>query len=142
MVEPLTIDERAIVTAVREALPEVQGIYLFGSHADGTQRRGSDVDLGLLFPPSDQAASRSLFMHPVRQHLQEIAGCDVDLVDLRQVTTVMQKEVVMRGRRIYCADELAADEFDLSVMSRYQKLNEERAAILKQFETTGRAYDV
>lgn len=142
MVEPLTIDERAIVTAVREALPEVQGIYLFGSHADGTQRRGSDVDLGLLFPPADPAASRNLFMHPVRQHLQEVAGCDFDLVDLRQVSTVMQKEVVMRGRRIYCADELAADEFDLSVMSRYQKLNEERAAILEQFRETGRAYDV
>lgn len=53
----------------------------------------------------------------------------------------MQKEVVMRGRR-YCADDLAAHEFDLSVISRYQKLNEERAAILKQSQMTGRAYDV
>ena len=142
MTEPLPIDERAIAAAVREALPEVQGIYLFGSHADGTQRRGSDVDLGLLFPPTDQRVSRNLFMHPVRQNLQGIAGCDFDLVDLRQVSTVLQNEVVMRGRRIYCADDLAADEFDLSVMSRYQKLNEERAAILKQFQETGRAYDV
>lgn len=48
MVEPLTIDERAIVSAVRAVLPEVQGIYLFGSYADGTHRHGSDVDLGLL----------------------------------------------------------------------------------------------
>ena len=142
MTEPLPIDERAIAAAVREALPEVQGIYLFGSHADGTQRRGSDVDLGLLLPPSGQTAARNLFTHPVLQRLQGIAGCDVDLVDLRQVSTVLQKEVVMRGRRIYCADDLAVDEFDLSVMSRYQKLNEERAALLKQFQETGRAYDV
>lgn len=142
MTERLPVDERAIVVAIREALPEVQAIYLFGSHADGTQGHGSDVDLGLLFPPTDRADSRILFMHPVRQHLEEIAGCDLDLVDLRQVSTVLQKEVVMRGRRIYCADGLAADEFDLSVMSRYQKLNEERAAILEQFQATGRAYDV
>lgn len=54
----------------------------------------------------------------------------------------MQKEVVTRGRRIYCADDLAADELDLSVMWRYQKLNGERAAILKQFQMTGRVYDV
>lgn len=142
MAGPRQIDEHAIVEHVREAFPEVQGIYLFGSYADGTQRPGSDVDLALLFQPSDRIGSRNLPMHPLHRRLQGLAGCNFDLIDLRRVSTVLQKEVVMLGRRIYCADEAAADEFDVGVMSRYQKLNEERAGILEQFRTTGRAYDV
>ena len=142
MFGPRQLDEQAIVANVREAFPEVQGIYLFGSYADGTQRPGSDVDLALLFQPSGHTGTRNLPMHPLHQRLQRIARRDFDLVDLRRASTVLQKEVVMLGRRIYCADETAADEFDIGVMSRYQKLNEERAEILEQFRTTGRAYDV
>lgn len=142
MVGPRQIDEQAVVAHVREAFPEIQGVYLFGSHADGTQRPGSDVDLALLFQPSDRMGSRNLPMHALHQRLRRLAGCNFDLVDLRRASTVLQKEVVMLGRRIYCADETAADEFDVGVMSRYQKLNEERAGILEQFRTTGRAYDV
>ena len=142
MVGPRQLDEQTLVANVREAFPEVQCIYLFGSHASGTQRPGSDVDLALLFQPSDHKDSRNLPMHPLHRRLHGLAGCNFDLVDLRQAPTVLQKEVVMLGRRIYCADETAADEFDVAVMSRYQKLNEERAGILEQFRTTGRAYDV
>ena len=142
MVGPRQLDEQAIVANVREAFPDVQGIYLFGSYADGTQRPGSDVDLALLFQPSDRVDARNLPMHPLHQRLHGLAGCDFDLVDLRRASTVLQKEVVMLGRRIYCADEMAADEFDLGVMSRYQRLNEERAGILEEFRKTGRAYDV
>ncbi|MCY3620325.1 MAG: nucleotidyltransferase domain-containing protein [Gammaproteobacteria bacterium] len=142
MVGPRQLDEQAIVANVREAFPEIQGIYLFGSYADGTQRPGSDVDLALLFRPSDQRSTRNLPMHPLSARLHGLAGCNFDLVDLRRASTVLQKEVVMLGRRIYCADETAADEFDVGAMSRYQKLNEERAGILEQFRKTGRAYDV
>ena len=48
----------------------------------------------------------------------------------------------MLGCPIYCADGAAADEFDMAVMSRYQKLNDERAGILERFWSTGRTYDV
>lgn len=142
MAGPGQLDEQAIVASVREAFPEVQGIYLFGSYADGTQQPGSDVDLALLFQPSGYTGTRNLPMHPLRRRLHGIVRRDFDLVDLRRASTVLQKEVVMLGRRIYCADETAGDEFDVGVMSRYQKLNEERAEILEQFRTTGRAYDV
>ena len=43
MIGPRQLDEQAIVARVREAFPEVQGVYLFGSYADGTLRPGSDV---------------------------------------------------------------------------------------------------
>ena len=60
MVGPRPLDEQAIVANVCEAFPEVLGIYLFGSYADGTQRPGSDVDLALLFQPPDHRGTRNL----------------------------------------------------------------------------------
>ncbi|MCZ7670644.1 MAG: hypothetical protein M5U34_27580 [Chloroflexi bacterium] len=48
----------------------------------------------------------------------------------------------MAERRIFCADEYAADEFEMLTLSYYQKLNEERREILAEFARTGRAYPV
>jgi uncharacterized protein len=137
------LDQLAAIAAVRTSFPDIEAIYLFGSFADNSIGPSSDVDVALLIsPPLDRLESSNLFMHPLHAQLEQLTGRRVDLINLRQVPTVLQKEVVMLGRRIYCADELAADEFDISVMSRYQKLNQERAEILAQFEATGRAYDV
>jgi hypothetical protein len=58
------------------------------------------------------------------------------------VPTVLQKEIVAAGRRVYQADEYAADEFEMLVISYYQKLNDERREILEAFNRTGRAYTV
>ncbi len=44
----------------------------------------------------------------------------------------------MANRRIYCADLCAAEEFEMLTLSFYQKLNEERKAILESFEETGK----
>ncbi len=66
----------------------------------------------------------------------------MDLVNLRQVSTVFQKEIVMAERRIYCADQYAADEFEMLTISFYQKLNEERAGILAEGLRSGSFYQV
>ena len=50
---------------------------------------------------------------------------------------MFQKEVVIADRRIAAADEYAADEFELLTLSLYQKLNQERAEILKEGLRTG-----
>jgi len=64
------------------------------------------------------------------------------LINLRLVSTVFQKEIVVADRRIFCADRYAADEFEMLTFSYYQKLNEERKQILEEFFKTGKAYAV
>lgn len=136
-------DEGDIVTTVCVRFADVQAIYLFGSVADGTANVTSDLDLALLLSPKQaRKEKKNLFMDPLHKELQSLAGRNVDLLNLRKMPTVLQKEIVMEGRRIYCRDQLAADEFELTVLSRYQRLNHERAEILAQFEASGRAYDV
>lgn len=137
------LDEHTLVDAVLAFFPTVEAIYLFGSFADASANADSDIDLALLLPPHEaKLQQKNLLLHPLHQTLEQMTGRDVDLVNLRMVPTVFQKEVVMAGSRIYCTDELVGDQFDVSVLSGYQKLNEERADILQQFKSTGRAYDV
>lgn len=49
-----TIDDAAIVNAVRRVRPGVQAIYRFGSTVTGYARAGSDVDVALLLPTPRQ----------------------------------------------------------------------------------------
>ena len=138
-----SVDEQAIVAVVRDHFPNVEAIYLFGSLADGSQTPQSDLDIALLLPPDEfKALASNLLLHPLHGHLCALAGREVDLLNLRRLNTVLQKEVVMNGRRIDCADRQMADEFEIGVISRYCKLNEERAEILAQFARTNRAYDL
>jgi uncharacterized protein len=65
-------------------------------------------------------------------------GRSVDLINLRQVSTVLQKEVVMADRRIFEGDLGAAEEFEMLTLSYYQKLNEERAGVIEDALARGR----
>jgi hypothetical protein len=84
----------------------------------------------------------SLALSRLRVDLEGLLRRDVDLINVRLVSTVFQKEIIAAERRIYCADEAAAAEFEMLVLSFYQKLNEERREILEAFFESGRAYDV
>ena len=76
-----------------------------------------------------------------RFELEEALTRPVGLLNARMVSTVFQKEFI-GGLRIYCSDPFAADEFEMLVISYYQKLNEKRQGILEAFYKTGRAYAV
>jgi uncharacterized protein len=73
--------------------------------------------------------------------MQAVVNRDVDLINLRLAPTVLQKEIVMNGRRIYQTIGTTADEFEMLVLSLYQKLNEERAEILAEGLRSGKFYD-
>lgn len=81
-------------------------------------------------------------MSDLRFALQDLLKKDVDLINLRLAPTVFQKEIILAERRIFCADRYAADEFEMRVLSFYQKLNQERAGIMAEGLRSGRFYDV
>ena len=132
----------AIIKEVLANFPETQAIYLFGSWGTENQWPDSDVDIALLLPPVQAKKIGTLLMSPLRFSLEPLLNRPVDLINLRLVSTVFQKEVVCSERRIYCVDDYAADEFEMLTISYYQQLNQERKEILDEFWQSGKAYAV
>lgn len=134
--------KKQIVETVLSHYLQTQAIYLFGSYAAGQERADSDVDIALLLPPEMAKRAGNLALSQLHLSLSEQLGKEVDLINLRQVSSVFQKEIIMAEQKIFCADTAAADEFEMLTLSFYQKLNEERREILAEFACTGRAYQV
>ncbi len=136
------IESSAIIQPVLRHYPDTQAIYLFGSYGTEDEWPDSDVDIALLLPPEQARVSRMLVMGPLWTELESLLNKSVDLIDLREVSTVVQKEIISVDRRIYAGDAYGADEFEMLVLSFYQKLSEERAEILAEGLHSGRFYNV
>ena len=131
-----------IVRTVLGHYPDTQAIYLFGSYGTEDEWPDSDVDIALLLPPEQAKASRMLAISPLCSELGSLIGKAVDLVNLRVVSTVFQKEIIAADRRIHTGNAYAADEFEMLVLSFFQKLSLERAEILVEGLRSGRFYHV
>ena len=131
-----------IVRTLLEHYPAVQAVYLFGSYGTPDEWPDSDVDIAVLLPPDEAKREGLMAISDACLALGRLLGKDVDLINLRQVSTVFQKEIIVADRRIYCASGYAADEFEMLVLSLYQKLNEERAEVLAEGLRSGRFYNV
>lgn len=133
--------EAAIISIVLAHYPQVQGIYLFGSHAAGASWPDSDMDIALLLPHEQAKTEQKLAAGKCRFALEDAMQKTVDLLNARQASTVFQKEMIS-GKLIFCGNRNAVDEFEMLTLSYYQQLNWERSEILDDFYKTGRAYAV
>jgi hypothetical protein len=83
-------------------------------------------------------AQDTVVVFDAAQTLAGRLGRHVDLIDLRRTSTVMKLQVLSKGRRIFTADVVAADTFEMYAYSDYARLQEERSATIRAFES---AYD-
>jgi predicted nucleotidyltransferase len=93
--------------------PRILALYLFGSRARHEETEHSDVDVGILFH-QEQALRDVLLLEDV---LERRLGVKVDLVDAGKASAFLALDII-RGERVFCADEDRCDEFDLYVMRR------------------------
>ncbi|MFH1096964.1 MAG: nucleotidyltransferase domain-containing protein [Candidatus Desantisbacteria bacterium] len=131
-----------IIQTILAHCPNLQAIYLFGSYGTEQEWTESDVDIAVLLPPDEAKQAGSFAMSKLCMTLERLLGKEVDLINLRQVSTVFQKEITMAERRIFCADNYATDEFEMLTLSYYQKLNEECCEIIEEAMKSGRFYNV
>ncbi len=134
--------EEKMVAIILEYYPDAQAVYLFGSSGTEDEWPDSDIDLGVLLPPGRAKKNRLMALSPCRAGLEEYFRKSVDLVNVRQASIVLRKEIIISGRLLWCSDQYAVDEFEMLTLSYYQKLNEERREVLDAFLQTGRAYNV
>ena len=132
-----------IIDPILERYPETQAVYLFGTYDTNWESQESDLDIAVLLPPDRARQMNFRERFEIADEISSVAKKEkVDLINLRLVDTVFQKEIIFTGRRIYCADEYAGDEFEMLTLSLYQKLNEERKDIIAEGIKSGRFYDV
>jgi predicted nucleotidyltransferase len=129
-------DER-IVRTLLARFPDAVAIYRYGSTVDGTERDDSDVDVALL--GRTPLPERAVF--DARIDLSDALGRDVDLVDVRRVPTTLRMQVITRGVRLQCSDELERGRFEDYVFASYARLNEERRGVLARIAVEGRILD-
>lgn len=129
-------DLAPLLDTLADALPGVEAVYAFGSAAHGEATPESDLDLAVL---TDQPLD-PVVRFDLQERLAARAGRDVDLVDLRAASTVMQAQVVSTGRVVLDRDPAARAHFETVVYAAYALLNEERAGILADIAARGRVH--
>jgi len=125
----------AITCYLREILPELLAIYAFGSQIDGHAQSHSDLDLAVLV--AGYADPITLF--ELAGNLEDIAGCPVDLLDLRAASTVMQYRIITSGKCWWQKDSQAA-LYEAAILSDKTELDSARAGLLADIKSRGSIY--
>ncbi len=112
-------------------------IIIFGSYAKGITHNESDIDVAI-YREDKVFSAYELFMFA--QQLADIIGIEVDLVDLKEASTVFATQIFSTGEVIYSKNENLRMELHMRTYSMYAKLNEERQPIIDKIIETGSVY--
>lgn len=120
-----------IITPILDILKSIDKdfIYIFGSTAKGTATNNSDVDIA--FYSQKDYDPFEIFL--LAQNIGKTLKKEVDLIQLKNSSTVFQKEVVEHGKVIYEKSHLEREKFEILVFKKYARLNEERKLIIKNY---------
>lgn len=131
----MKLDEDAIIDRLRRNLPGLQAVYLFGSVASGDAGPESDVDLAVL----DDSPLDPLALWDLAGEIADLVDRPADLADLRKASTVLQHEVITRGRRLFSRDA-ATDLYETFILSEKTALDERNEGLLRDILREGRVH--
>lgn len=136
---PRALDPARTFDVVRQCMPgtmpELLAVYLFGSHAQGNHDPDSDVDLALLVAGKAEPVALWHMGQAIASHLDR----DVDLLDLRAASIVMQYQIIYHGQRLWAGDDQAA-LYESFILSEKTALDTFRAGIIADIAQRGRVY--
>lgn len=84
-----------------EARPDVESAYLFGSHARGTARSSSDVDVAVLFAAGLDPVERFERRLDLIGELEDLVSRRVDVVDMESIDCVLAHQVLKYGALLF-----------------------------------------
>ena len=79
-------------------IPDLWAVYLFGSICTDRFNADSDIDIAFIGAQSVDSIKRWDIQEIIAAQLHK----DIDLVDMRSATTIMQKQIIETGQRVYC----------------------------------------
>lgn len=123
-----------VISVLRSTWPEALAIHAFGSRVQGTARH-SDLDLAVLVP----GYTDPLQCWDVASQLAGALGCELDVLDLRAASTVMQYQILTTGRCLW-VQQPAAALFECYVLSEKLAFDAARGGLLADIAEKGSIY--
>lgn len=138
MVFYLNIDNSCIEKIKKLLIKELDPyvIYVFGSSVNGIFREDSDIDIA--FMGDKNLSEYEIFI--ISQELADVLKREVDLINLKNASTVFKVQILGDGEMIYCNDDTRRMYFEMRALKEYAFLNEERQVILKNIKKRGSVY--
>ncbi len=129
------MNRHAILHTLKENIPQLLAVYAFGSQISGEATAESDLDLAVLVA----GYCDPIVLFDVANNIASIVACDVDLVDLRAASTVMQYQIISTGERWWAADTQAS-LYEAFILSEKTELDTARADLLSDIQQRGTVY--
>ena len=120
-IDPKGVTSGEVVAGVKSVLERYEDVvfaYIFGSHATGTARERSDVDVAVY--TAKPLGWRDLVK--LTLELEDILGLKVDVVDLRTAPPLLAYEVVSKGVLVLERSREERVEFEVRVLKEYLDL--------------------
>ena len=128
----------ALITLLQQRLPGLLAVYAFGSRIQNqgqSARSDSDLDLAVLL----EGYGDPVTLFHLSGSLADIAGCPVDLLDIRAASTVMQYQILTLGTAWWRKD-VRAGLFEAAMLSEKMALNEARSGLIGDVTQRGSVY--
>ena len=128
----------SLINLLQFRLPKLLAIYAFGSRVSGDANANSDWDLALLVAGYVEPG----VLWELSGTLADVTGTDVDLLDLRAASTVMQYQVLTLGERWWLRAESATQVgvWEAAMLSEMTELNSARAGLMADIAVSGVIY--
>jgi uncharacterized protein len=106
-----------LLKVLKDQVPGLRLVMLFGSFADDRQRPNSDIDIA--FAAKRPLDSRALF--DLKLDLQTVGARRVDLIDLGDaaVSLILKHEIIATGKAIFEADNYVLSEYEGPIFRDY-----------------------
>ncbi|MHB9902783.1 type VII toxin-antitoxin system MntA family adenylyltransferase antitoxin [Clostridium botulinum] len=127
--------KKKIVEFLKEKL-QPNFIYLFGSFAKGEGREDSDIDVAI--HANRELDEYELFV--LGNELSFVMKRDVQIIDLKDISTVFAAQIVGIKEILYSQDENLRIQYDMRSFKDYVKLNEERQIVMDSIKKDGKVY--
>ncbi len=122
-----TIKKQKIIDTLKNEIPKLQAIYLFGSQKDGSATKESDIDIAYL----SKKTLLPLERWRISQKLALLLSMDVDLIELSTTNTIFRYQIISTAERIY-GEGYEVESFETLAFSFYLRFKEERQPIVDE----------
>ena len=130
--------KESLIALLQQNLPGLLAVYAFGSRIQNQGQSAStdsDLDLAVLL----EGYGEPVTLFNLSGSLADIAGCPVDLLDLRAASTVMQYQILTLGTAWWRKD-VRAGLYEAAMLSEKMALDEARAGLIRDVTQRGSVY--